>query len=156
NTRCAAGCLEPLSSAHIKAVSAAVGDHSITTTRNPTLSPAIYADLQQSYGRCLRQDNNFIDRFYQRFLASDPRIEAMFANTDFSKQRMALRRGISMAILHAEGNSIVERPMNQMADVHSSKGRAPVPAELYPLWVRCLLETIRETDPKADEALMAR
>src|SRR5690606_3245863 len=106
--------------------------------RNPTLSPAIYADLQQSYGRCLRQDNNFIDRFYQRFLASDPRIEAMFANTDFSKQRMALRRGISMAILHAEGNSIVERPMNQMADVHSSKGRAPVPAELYPLWVRCL------------------
>jgi hemoglobin-like flavoprotein len=119
------------------------------------VSPATYADLQQSYGRCLREDS-FIDKFYERFLASDPRIRAMFEKTDFAKQRMALRRGISMAILHADGSSIVERPMGQMADVHARAGRAPVPPELYPLWVNALLDTIKATDPKADDTLMRR
>ena len=32
-----------------------------------------YEDLQQSYGRCLR-DKHFIERFYQTFLASSPAI----------------------------------------------------------------------------------
>ena len=53
-----------------------------------------YDDLQQSYGRCLR-GKNFIERFYEIFLASHPDIAPMFAETDFQKQRMALRRGIS-------------------------------------------------------------
>jgi hemoglobin-like flavoprotein len=114
-----------------------------------------YADLQQSFGRCLRQPD-FIEKFYERFLASDARIKEMFGRTDFPKQRMALRRGISMAILHAEGNHIVDRPMGQMADVHARSGRAPVAPELYPLWVDSLLQTIRESDPKADLALLAR
>ena len=48
-----------------------------------------YEDLQQSYGRCLR-DKQFIERFYQTFLASNPAIPPMFASTDFNKQRMAL------------------------------------------------------------------
>lgn len=51
-----------------------------------------YDDLQQSYGRCLR-GKNFIERFYEIFLASHPDIAPMFAATDFQKQRMALRRG---------------------------------------------------------------
>ena len=50
-----------------------------------------YEDLQQSYGRCLR-DKHFIERFYQTFLASSPAIPPMFQTTDFNKQRMALRR----------------------------------------------------------------
>ncbi len=119
------------------------------------MSPATYADLQQSYGRCLREDG-FIEKFYERFLASDPRIDAMFGKTDFARQRMALRRGISMAILHADGSQIVERPMGEMADVHARQGRAPVAPELYPLWVDALLETIKATDPKADAVLMRR
>ena len=49
-----------------------------------------YEDLQQSYGRCLR-DKHFIERFYQTFLASSPAIPPMFQTTDFNKQRMALR-----------------------------------------------------------------
>lgn len=114
-----------------------------------------YDDLQQSYGRCLRQPN-FIEGFYERFLASDPRIPALFARTDFGKQRLALRRGISMAILFAGDNHIVDRPMGQMADVHARGGRAPVLPELYPFWVDCLLQTIQAADPHADAGLIAR
>lgn len=114
-----------------------------------------YDDLQQSYGRCLR-DKRFIERFYEIFLASHPDIPPMFANTDFQKQRLALRRGMSVAISHAAGSGIVERTTNHMADVHSRHGRCPVPAGLYPYWVESMMQAIGECDPQADEALIAR
>lgn len=114
-----------------------------------------YTDLQQSFGRCLR-DKNFIERFYEVFMASNAEVAAMFARTDFQKQRLALRRGISVAIFHAAGSSVVKRSMQQMADVHSRSGRCPVAPHLYPYWVDSLMAVIAETDAEADEALLAR
>ena len=114
-----------------------------------------YADLHQSYGRCLR-DKEFIGRFYDVFLASNPAVPAMFAHTDFNKQRMALRRGITMAIFHAGGSRVVDRGINEMASVHASSGRCPVPPGLYRDWVASLLKVVEETDPEVDAALMAR
>ena len=114
-----------------------------------------YDDLQQSYGRCLRW-KNFIERFYEIFLASHPDIAPMFAETDFQKQRMALRRGISAAISHAGGSSLTKRTIDQMADTHSRKGHAPVPPELYRYWVGSLLQAVREMDPEATPALIER
>ena len=114
-----------------------------------------YADLHQSYGRCLR-DRDFIGRFYEVFLASNPDVPPMFAHTDFSKQRMALRRGITMAIFHAGGSSVVDRGIREMGAVHARDGRCPVPPSLYRDWVASLLQVVRETDPEADDALMAR
>lgn len=114
-----------------------------------------YADLHQSYGRCLR-DKDFIGRFYDVFLASNPAVPQMFAHTDFNKQRMALRRGITMAIFHAGGSRVVDRGIDEMGAVHAKSGRCPVPAELYSDWIASLLKVVEETDPEADAALMAR
>lgn len=114
-----------------------------------------YADLHQSYGRCLR-DRDFIGRFYDVFLASNPDVPPMFAHTDFSRQRMALRRGITMAIFHAGGSRVVDRGIDEMGAVHARDGRCPVPPALYRDWIASLLQVVRETDPEADEALMAR
>jgi len=114
-----------------------------------------YHDLQQSYGRCL-SGKGFIERFYEVFMARDPEIAAMFANTDFRKQRLALRRGISVAIFHAAGSNVVRRATETMADVHSGAGRCPVRPELYRHWVEALLEVVPEFDPEADAALLAR
>lgn len=114
-----------------------------------------YDDLQQSYGRCLRQ-KNFIGRFYELFLASHPAIPPMFVNTDFQQQQMALRRGISVAISHAAGSGLVTRTVNEMADVHARNGRTPVPPHLYGFWIDSLLATIRELDPQVNEALLKR
>lgn len=114
-----------------------------------------YADLQQSFGRCLR-NKNFIERFYEVFMASNTEVAAMFARTDFQKQRLALRRGISVAIFHASGSSVVKRSMQQMADVHSQTGRCPVAPHLYTHWIDSLLTVIAETDSHADEKLLAR
>ena len=117
--------------------------------------PDPYYDLQQSYGRCLR-DKNFIDHFYEVFMASHPEIPGMFADTDFQKQRLALRRGISVAIFHASGSTVVKRTTEQMADVHSRGGRCPVSPYLYPYWIESLIKVIAETDPEADERLLER
>ena len=114
-----------------------------------------YEDLQQSYGRCLR-DMHFIERFYQTFLASSPAIPPMFQTTDFNKQRMALRRGISVAISHAAASPLSKRATAEMAQVHSGSGRCPVDPALYPYWIDSMLKVIEETDEEANEALMQR
>ena len=114
-----------------------------------------YEDLQQSYGRCLR-DKRFIERFYEVFMASHPAITPMFADTDFSKQRMALRRGISVAISHAAASPLSKRATAEMAQVHSGSGRCPVDPALYPYWIDSMLKVIKETDEEANEALMQR
>lgn len=114
-----------------------------------------YEDLQRSYGRCLR-DARFIDRFYEVFMDSHPAIRPMFAQTDFGRQRLALRRGISVAILHAAGSALSRRTTDQMADVHACRGRAPVDPALYPYWIDSLLQVIGDTDDEATPALLAR
>ena len=90
-----------------------------------------YEDLQQSYGRCLR-DRHFIERFYEVFHASHPSVPALFADTDMGRQRLALRRGVSVAIFHAAGSPLSRRATGEMADVHSCEGRSPVDPALYP------------------------
>ena len=89
-------------------------------------------------------------------MASHPAIAPMFVNTDFGAQRMALRRGISVAILHAAGSGLSRRTTEQMADVHAAHGRAPVDPALYPYWIDSLLAVIAETDDEATPALLAR
>jgi hemoglobin-like flavoprotein len=72
----------------------------------------------------------------------------MFSSTDWSQQNRALRRGISIALTFAGGSNIVERPMNEMAEVHSRKGRVPVDPELYIHWRESLLQAVEEFDPR--------
>lgn len=114
-----------------------------------------YDDLQGSYGRCLRA-GGFIERFYELFLASHPDIPPMFEKTDFRQQRLALRRGISIAISHAEGMGMVKRGTDEMARVHSRQGRTPVRPALYGYWIESLLATVREFDPEVTPELLER
>ena len=80
----------------------------------------------------------------------------LFATTDMGRQRLALRRGISVAIFHAAGSPLSRRATAEMACVHARRGRAPVDPALYPYWIESLLKVVAEADPEADEALLAR
>jgi hemoglobin-like flavoprotein len=114
-----------------------------------------YNDLHTSYGRCLRS-RGFIERFYEILLARAPRIPPIFAKTDFQKQHMALRRGISLAISWAAGDGMAKRPVEEMIRVHARTGRAPVPPEFHDMWLDSLLQAIRERDEQLTPALEAR
>ncbi len=114
-----------------------------------------FNDIQRSYGRCLRR-RDFIERFYQILLDSDPSIAPLFRKTDFTQQNKALRRGISTAISFAAGSGIVRRTVDEMAHVHSRSGRAPVAPWLHERWLESMLSAVRESDPMADPVLLQR
>jgi hemoglobin-like flavoprotein len=113
-----------------------------------------YMDVQASYGRCMRQ-KGFITRFYELLLDKDERIARMFKSTNWPQQNKALRRGISIALTFAGSSNIVERSMNEMADVHSRKGRAPVDPVLYRHWRESLFQAVKEFDPRITPELEA-
>lgn len=114
-----------------------------------------FNDIQRSYGRCLRR-RDFIARFYEILLDSHPQMAPMFANTDFTQQNKALRRGISTAIEFAGGSSIVQRTVDRMAHVHSRAGHAPVPPRLHELWLESMVQAVSESDPEASPKLLRR
>lgn len=106
-----------------------------------------FLDLQTSYGRCLRQ-GGFIRYFYELFMDSHPEVRELFAQTDFGRQDIALRRGISAAIAHAGGSNLARQTMETMAHVHSRDGRAPVSPELYGYWIDALIKAVEAFDPQ--------
>lgn len=114
-----------------------------------------FVDVQNSYGRCLRS-GRFIERFYDILMDSHPAMRPAFARTDMARQRRALRQGLSNAILYGGGNALVQRTVEAVAELHSRRGRAPVPPKLYAYWVDSLVQAVRESDPQASPALEAR
>lgn len=114
-----------------------------------------YADLKNSYGRCLAEPD-FFNRFFERLRASHPSVRRMFAETDFEAQRNALRSSISAAIWNASGHPLSAKLIDGIAATHARAGRAPVPPHLYPYWVESLLQTVAEVDPKVTPRLLER
>lgn len=112
-----------------------------------------YADVQQSFGRCLRENGKFVTDFYRRLLASDERIPPMFSHTDWQKQNRLIRRGISSAITYAGSPITVKRQISEIAEIHSRQGRAPVDPGLYHHWVESLVQTVEQSDPRFSPAL---
>ena len=98
----------------------------------------------QSYGRCCRKDDFFVD-FYDFFMASSEAIRARFANTDMPAQRHLLRNGVMQIILVARGMS--DRKLRDLGESHSRK-RMDIQPEWYALWEEALLKTVRAHDPE--------
>jgi len=104
------------------------------------------AEVKQSYGRvCLNP--KFLDRFYDIFLASDPRIKPLFAKTDFKKQKDALRNGLAMLLAHLDGKPAGTMTVNRIAHTHNKKNMNINP-NLYQFWIDSLVKTVKEFDPQ--------
>jgi hemoglobin-like flavoprotein len=111
------------------------------------MDQAILETFDGSLGRCTSQPR-FLDRFYERFLASSPKVREKFKNTDFVRQKRALKASLHLILLAAgdEGGE----PGVYLRDVavrHGAK-QLDVGAELYDLWLDSLLETVEECDPE--------
>jgi hemoglobin-like flavoprotein len=105
-----------------------------------------HAIAQQSYSRCLRSPD-FLPRFYEHLLASDPKIPPMFAKTEFPRQYRLLQHALGLLLSY--GNSPDERLLDRLAARHSAKA-IDVPPPMYDLFVRSLLAAIREHDSNCD------
>jgi hemoglobin-like flavoprotein len=101
---------------------------------------------QQSYSRCLRWPD-FLPRFYEHLLASDPSIPPMFEVTEFPRQYKLLQHALGLLLSY--GNRPDDMLLERLAAKHSAKS-IDVPPPMYALFVDSLVRTIREFDDRCD------
>lgn len=102
--------------------------------------------FEQSLARCTA-DPGFLDRFYEAFLASSPKVREKFVGTDFLQQKRALHGSFHL-MLRAAQNEGSGPPayLEDLAQRHGAQDLA-IGAELYDLWLDSLLVTVRTCDP---------
>ncbi len=105
------------------------------------------ATFEASLQRC-NAHPRFLDRFYEVFLASSPKVQEKFRNTDFVRQKRALRASLHLILLASTGEpGGPERYLKDIATRHSAR-QLDIGAELYDLWLDSLLAAVKECDPQ--------
>lgn len=105
----------------------------------------------ERFDESLRRCNThpaFLDRFYDKFLTSSPKVREKFTHTDFVRQQRALRASLHLMPLAAEDPE--NGPARYLRDLalHHSQTQLNIGAELYDLWLDSLLEAVQECDPE--------
>jgi hemoglobin-like flavoprotein len=106
----------------------------------------LIAQVEDSLRRC-NADARFLDRFYETFLNSSPKVREKFLGTDFARQKRALQASLHLLLVVARDDG--NRPnayLDEVAARHGARQLA-IGAELYDLWLDSLLATGREVDP---------
>lgn len=102
--------------------------------------------FEDSLARC-NADPAFLDHFYETFLAASPRVREKFRDTDFTRQKRALRASLHGMLLAADAREEeLEHYLGDLAHLHSRK-MLDIGAELYDLWLDSLLSTVMRCDP---------
>src|SRR5437868_3428730 len=103
--------------------------------------------FRESLDRCNAKPG-FLDRFYEIFLASSPKVREKFAHTDFDRQKSALHASLDWMLLAAKDPKTgSDQHLRGLAEKHSSR-QLKIGAEFYDLWLDSLLAAARECDPK--------
>jgi len=111
------------------------------------MEKAVLDTFEASLGRCTASPR-FLDRFYENFLASSPKVKEKFAGTDFVHQKRALRGSFHLMLLVADNErSDPGRYLRDLAAQHG-KRQMDINADLYDLWLDSLIATVREIDPE--------
>ncbi len=116
-----------------------------------TAGVAAGAAFQESLARAMA-DARFLDRFYERFMATSPAIGAIFAGRDMARLKRKLRSSLHVMTLAAEGAPGVGLYVDHLAALHQ---RFAIPSGMYALWLDALVATAAECDPRFDAALEA-
>ncbi len=113
------------------------------------MEPKVLETFDRSLARCDSREG-FLERFYERFFEMSPKVAEKFANTDFVRQKRALRASFHMMLVVAgdpdEGPRLY---MRELARTHS-KAHHDIGAEFYDYWLNALLATVREYDEQWD------
>ena len=111
------------------------------------MDAAMIQRARDSLERC-NAGSGFLERFYELFMATSPEIREKFADTDFERQRKALRDSLFL-MLSAAGTTkgLAHRELEKLARRHS-RAQLDIKPEWYALWLDCLLEAVSEHDPE--------
>lgn len=118
------------------------------------MDTATLRTFEQSLARCTAQPG-FLDRFYELFLASSPKVREKFAGTDFVRQKQMLNASFNLTLRAAQNDGGGQPAhLDGLAERHGARQLA-IGAELYDLWLDSLLEAVRGFDPDASAEVEA-
>ena len=107
--------------------------------------------LIESVKRCTASPA-FMDRFYELFLSSDPRVAARFEHTDFARQKYMLGKSLMLLVQNAYNVPGTAEKISAVARSHGPEGM-DIPTRLYGLWLEALLQAVRESDTELNAEL---
>lgn len=107
--------------------------------------------VRLSYGRSIASPG-FLDRFYEIFLSSDPKVARKFKNTDLKKQQELLAMSVNMVILFPQQNKIARNAISRIQASHGRDG-LDIESHYYQLWTESLLQAVSEHDSEFNEEL---
>jgi hemoglobin-like flavoprotein len=109
------------------------------------ITPNITEIFNNSYERCTK-DDQFFDRFYQIFLASNEEVKKKFRLTDMEKQKGMLKNSLIFLLASYLDSS----QLNKIARSHS-KQQYNIEPKLYVFWLDSMIESVRVTDSHFSE-----
>ncbi len=102
--------------------------------------------FNRSFEACVGQAE-FLKRFYEIFIESSPEVRAKFKDTDFVKQNRVLKKSLLRLTMAAAGTASAGEEIASLGRQHGREGLR-IGADLYDLWLDCLLRAVSEFDPK--------
>ena len=100
-------------------------------------------ELTASYYRC-RRDERFLDTFYDGFLSTSPAVAQMFADTDFTIQKLVLRQSLLDMLGFDRELPGTREEIERLGLRHKELG---VTTDMYTTWLDSLCEAIKQHDP---------
>ena len=100
-----------------------------------------------SLQRCDDSHGDFLERFYERFMASAPAVAEAFRFTDLSRQRRMMRRSLGLIARAAAGEPDGLRELHERAETHG-RAKLDIDPSLYRNWLDTLIVTAAESDPE--------
>ena len=105
--------------------------------------------FSDSYERCL-QRADFVDQFYDNYIAANDVVAEKFAHADMNVQKAMLHASLHMIMaLRSVSPEEAVKYFEGIGTTHNRHHHDITP-ELYDCWLSCLLETVRDCDKHYD------
>ena len=103
--------------------------------------------FDESYLRCVVSDQDgFFKRFYQLFMAADPEISKMFANTNMDRQISLLQESL-LHMIGFSNSKVANERMQRIAAYHGT-AEMNIPSYMFDVWMDRLIAALRERDTR--------
>src|SRR5215470_3431238 len=109
--------------------------------------------FRSSVNRCLA-DEEFLEDFYDHFIASSDEVREKFKNTDMAAQKRALADSLYVLAVAAQGSQASPswKQLERLARRHS-RAEMDIRPGLYDLWLDSLLKAVAEHDEDYSPAI---
>ncbi|MDH3639461.1 MAG: globin [Gammaproteobacteria bacterium] len=113
----------------------------------PDASEVFRASFARAVGDTGYNDE-FIQRFYDIFMAKSSEIAQMFSNTNMTVQKTMLHDSLHY-LLGYYNSGVPNVHLKHIKKVHGASG-ANIPDRFYALWLDSLIEAVKDKDPQFD------